>query len=190
MKILIASLVSSMLMFTSLQSATSCDAVTTVNTSVESLNTTVTQQQALVSKLSDDIGVMSDRILVMADKIVVTERLLSDTLLAITGTTSSSSIGVVLSKPLDGAAQSKSVAPTMELSTASATYLLYASTEPTFSASKTISLYVESSASLSTSWTQVVNFAGVSTRIYIAVKSVDSNGKISSLSNGVKLTLE
>ncbi|MDF1877407.1 hypothetical protein JHD47_06210 [Sulfurimonas sp. SAG-AH-194-L11] len=190
MKKLIVSFVSVMVLFSTVYAATTCDEVATVNTSIESLNTTVTNQQALVSKLSDDIGIMSDRILVMADKIVATEQLLADTLLAITGTTTSASTGVVLSKPLDGSTQSKTVAPTMELSTASTTYLLYASTEPTFSAGNTISLYIESTESLSTSWTQVVNFAGTSTTIYIAVKSVDSNGKISSLSNGVKITLQ
>jgi len=174
---------------------TSCDAVSTVNTSIESLNTSVENQQKLVSKLSDDIGVMADRIGTMADKIVKTEKLLSDTLIVLTGNadlgnSSSANAGVVLSKPLDGSTVSKIKAPAIELSSDSGKYLLYASTTPTFDDGKTISLYINSDASLNTSWKQVADFAGSSTSIYVAVKSIDANNKISSLSNGVKLTLQ
>ena len=174
---------------------TTCEAVSTVNTSIESLNTSVADQQALVSKLSDDIGVMADRIGTMADKIVVTEKLLSDTLIVLTGnadlgSSSSATTGVVLTKPLDGATVSKNTAPTIELSTSSSKYLLYASTEPTFGEATTISLYIESTSGLSTSWTQIVNFAGSASTIYLSVKNIDANNKISSLSNGVKLTLQ
>jgi hypothetical protein len=195
MKKLIISTLTSLVLITNLSAeVTTCDAVTTVNTSIDSLNTAVANQQALVSKLSDDIGVMADRIGVMADRIVTTEKLLADTLIVLTGNadlgTSSSSTGVALTKPLDGATVAKSTPPTIELSTASTKYLLYASSEPTFGADTTISLYIESDAGLTTSWQQVVNFAGTSNTIYIAVKSIDVNNKISSLSNGVKLTLQ
>lgn len=184
----------SLFLLNNLYAETTCEAVSTVNTSIESLNTTVENQQALVSKLSDDIGIMADRIGTMADRIVETEKLLADTLIVLTGNadlgTSSTTSAVALTKPLDGATVSKTAAPTIELSTASTTYLLYASSEPTFSESTTISLYIESAAGLETSWQQVVSFAGSSTTIYIAVKSIDSSNKISSLSNGVKLTLQ
>jgi len=174
---------------------TTCSAVSTVNTSIESLNTSVANQQKLVSKLSDDIGVMADRIGTMADRIVDTEKLLSDTLIVLTGnadlgSSSSATTGVVLMKPLDGATVSKDTAPTIKLSTSSSKYLLYASTEPTFGESTTISLYIESTSGLNTSWAQIVNFAGSASSIYIAVKNIDENNKISSLSNGVKLTLQ
>lgn len=181
-------------LFSSLNAeTTSCEAVTTVNTSIESLTTTVENQQALVSKLSDDIGLMADRIGTMADKIVATEVLLADTLIVLTGnadlgTSSSSTNSVILSSPLDGASVSKTVAPSIEISTTATKYLLYASTEPTFGDTTTISLYIVSSSSLSTSWEQVANFSGTNTNIYIAVKSIDANNQISSLSNGVKLT--
>jgi hypothetical protein len=185
-----------LLTMTNLQAeTTTCDAVNTVNTSIESLNQSVANQQALVSKLSDDIGVMADRIGVMADRIVDTEKLLSDTLIVLTGnsdlgSSSSATSGVVLTKPLDGAAVSKNSAPTIELSTSSSKYLLYVSTEPTFRDGDTISLYIESNAGLNTSWKEVADFAGSSSTVYIAVKSIDANNKISSLSNGVKLTLQ
>ncbi len=197
MKKILVSVVTSMVLLASLHAeTTTCQAVSTVNTSITDLSKSVADQQALVSKLSDDIGTMADRILVMADKIVATEKLLSDTLIVLTGNTdlgssSSSTTGVVLTKPLDGATVSKTTAPTIELSTSSAKYLLYASTEPTFGAGTTISLYIESSSSLDTSWKQVVSFAAAnSNTIYMAVKSIDANNKISSLSNGVKLTLQ
>lgn len=197
MKKILVSVVTSMVLLTTLYAeTTTCEAVDTVNTSIDDLSKAVADQQALVSKLSDDIGVMADRILVMADKIVTTENLLSDTLIVLTGNTdlgssSSSTAGVVLTKPLDGDTVSKTAAPTIEISTSSTKYLLYASTEPTFGDGTTISLYIESSAGLDTSWKQVANFAaGNSDIIYMSVKSIDSNNKISSLSNGVKLTLQ
>jgi hypothetical protein len=194
-KILSTALLTTMLTISLQADTTTCDAVGTVNTSIESLNTTIANQQALVSKLSDDIGLMADRIGLMADKIVVTEKLLADTLIILTGnsdlgSSSSSTTGVALTQPLDGATVSKTTAPTITLSTSSSKYLLYASSEPTFSDATTISLYIESTTGLSTSWTQVVNFAGSNSTIYIAVKNIDANNKISSLSNGVKLTLE
>ncbi|MBL1244189.1 MAG: hypothetical protein COA39_007355 [Sulfurimonas sp.] len=130
----------------------------------------------------------------MADKIVTTEKLLADTLIVLTGNanlgSSSSTTGVALTKPLDGTIASKNTAPTIEMSTSSTTYLLYASTEPTFGDTTTISLYIESANGLTTSWEKVVNFTGSNSTIYIAVKSIDVNNKISSLSNGVKLTLQ
>jgi len=194
-KLLISTVASIVLIANISATETTCEAVESVNTSIESLSTTVTNQQALVSKLSDDIGVMSDRIVPMADKIVETEKLLSDTLIVLTGnadlgSSSSSTTGVVLTKPLDGSTASKTVAPTIELTTASSKYLLFASTEPTFGDGTSISLYIESNTGLSTSWNQVINFAGANSTIYIAVKSIDANNKISSLSNGVKLTLQ
>ena len=183
------------ILLSSLLSAdTTCEAVSTVNTSIESLNTTITNQQNLVSKLSDDIGIMADRIGTMADKIVITEKLLADTLIVLTGNadlgTTSSTTGVVLTKPLDSTTVSKTTAPTIELSTNSSKYLLYASTEPTFGSTTTISMYIESDSGLNTSWKQIVDFAGANDTIYIAIKSIDANNKISSLSNGVKLTLQ
>ncbi len=194
MKRFISATLASLLLVSVLNADTTCDAVSTVNTSIEALDTTVTNQQELVSKLSDDIGIMADRIGLMADKIVDTEKLLADTLIVLTGNadlgSSSSTTGVALTKPLDDSTVSKTTAPTIEMSTASTKYLLYASTEPTFDDSSTISLYIESNTGLNTSWKQVVDFAGTGNTIYIAVKSIDSNNKISSLSNGVKLTLQ
>ena len=195
MKKTLLSLVAMALLLSTLNAdTTSCEAVQTVNTSIEDLSKSVSDQQALVSKLSDDIGVMADRIGTMADKIVVTEKLLADTLIVLTGNTdlgssSSSTDGVVLIKPLDGTVLSTTDAPKIQLSTSSSKYLLYASTEPTFDNGSTISLYIESNSGLDTSWKQVLNFAGDNKTIYISVKSIDANNKISSLSNGVKLTL-
>ena len=176
-------------------SDTTCSAVGTVNTSIEELSKSVENQQQLVSKLSDDIGVMADRIGVMADRIVYTEELLADTLIVLTGNSnlgsgSDSGSAVILLKPLDGSIVSKTTPPTIELSNGATKYLLYVSLEPTFRDGDTISLYIESSTGLNTSWQQVVSFASSNSYIYIAVKSIDENNKISSLSNGVKLTLQ
>jgi len=194
MKKFISVTVASLILVGTLNADTTCDAVSTVNTSIEALDSTVKDQQKLVSRLSDDIGLMADRIGLMADKIVETEKLLADTLIVLTGNadlgSSSSTTGVALTKPLDDFIASKTTAPTIEMSTASTKYLLYASTEPTFDDSSTISLYIESDTGLNTSWKQVVDFAGSNNIVYIAVKSIDSNNKISSLSNGVKLTLQ
>lgn len=195
MKKILLSLVTTMVLLTTLHAEiTTCDAVNTVNTSIENLSKSVTDQQTLVAQLSEDIGTMADRIGTMAEKIVTTEKLLAATLVELTGNAdlgnSSSAGGVILLKPLDGAIVLKATAPTIELSTSSAKYLLYASTEPTFGDGNTISLYIESSSGLTTSWEQLVNFAGSNNTIYVAVKSIDANNKISSLSNGVKLTLQ
>jgi len=196
MKKILVSVVTSMVLLTTLHAeTTTCQAVSTVNTSIDNLSKSVADQQALVAQLSKDIGTMADRIGTMADKIVATEKLLADTLVVLTGNTdlgssSSSTSGVALTEPLDGATVSKSTAPSIKLSTSSGKYLLYASSEPTFGAGTTISLYIESTTGLDTSWKQVVNFAGSNNTIYISVKSIDANNKISSLSNGVKLTLQ
>ncbi len=195
MKKILVSMVASVVLVSSLNAETTCEAVSTVNTSIDKLSDTVTNQQALVSKLSDDIGTMSDRIGDMADKIVKTEVLLSDTLIVLTGNaslgSSSTTTGVVLTQPLDNSSASKTTPPTVAISTDSSKYLLYASITPTFDDGKTISLYIESDTSLKTSWPEVVDFASNnSDTIYIAVKSIDANNKISSLSNGVKLNLQ
>jgi len=195
MKKVLVSIVTSVILVSSLNAETTCEAVSTVNTSIESLSDTVNNQQALVSKLSDDIGTMSDRIGDMADKIVKTETLLSDTLIVLTGNaslgSSSTTTGVILTQPLDNSSASKTTPPSITISTDSSKYLLYASTTPTFDDGKTISLYIESDTSLKTSWTEIVDFASNnSDTIYVAVKSIDANNKISSLSNGVKLNLQ
>jgi uncharacterized coiled-coil protein SlyX len=189
MKKIISKSVTALLLVTSLNAAsTTCD---TLDTSIENLGTTVTDQQALVSKLSDDIGVMADRIGTMADRIVATEKLLSETLLALTGSTSNTlSNTAVMTAPLDSSTASKTTAPTITILSAPTAYLLYASTSPKFEQSKSIVLYIDSDATLSTSWTRVSELAATNGDvIYIAVKSINNN-LISALSNGVKLTLQ
>jgi len=171
-------------------------AVATLQTSIDALGTTVTNQQTLVSKLSDDIGTMADRIGTMADRIVTTETLLADTLIVLTSnpdlTGGSSSNGVALTAPTDSSpALSKTVAPTITMVPTSSTYLLYASTEPTFSAGNTIALYIDSSTTLSSKWSQVVSFYDTKTatqNFYLAIKRIDSSNTISSISNSIKVT--
>ncbi len=156
---------------------------------INSLNETVIEQQALVSKLSDDIGLMADRIVAMADRIVATEELLSQTLIVLVnnpdfaGTGSSNATALI--SPVDNATLT-TAAPVITTIPASTVYLIYASTEPTFSAGNTISLYVDSSTVLSSKWSQIVAFAGSAT-IYLAVKRIDGN-TISTISNGVKVS--
>ncbi|WP_297440506.1 hypothetical protein [Sulfurimonas sp.] len=149
---------------------TTCE---TLDASIENLGTTVTNQQTLVSKLSDDIGVMSERILTMANKIVATEKLLSDTLLALTGNAALSSLAnsVILTTPTDSSIASKTTAPTITITTAPSEYLLYVSTTPLFEAGKTITLYIDSTATLNSAWLRVADFAASNSDvIYIAVK--------------------
>ena len=173
--------------------STSCD---TLNKSIDNLETSVTNQQQLVSKLSDDIGVMADRINTMADKIgtmadriVTTEKLLSDTLLTLTGNKSLTS-SVILKKPLDSTTASKATAPDIELSDSASTYLLYASKDTKFQRDNSIIIYIDSSSTLSNAWQQVANLASSNSDVvYIAVKSIN-NDVVSALSNSVKLTLQ
>jgi len=165
---------------------TTCD---TLNASVANLETSVTNQQALVSKLSDDIGVMADRIGTMADRIVTTEKLLSDTLLTLTGNASLVK-SVILTAPLDSSTVSKVTAPTMTLSDSASQYLLYASTDTSFERAKSLVIYVDSSDALTKAWAQVAELAATNNDvIFIAVKSINNN-VISTLSNSVKLTLQ
>lgn len=83
MKNLMSKSIITLLLITTLNAeTTTCD---TLNASIDNLGQSVTNQQELVSKLSDDIGIMADRIGTMADRIVATEKLLADTLLALTG---------------------------------------------------------------------------------------------------------
>ncbi len=165
---------------------TTCDAL---NTNVTTLESSVTNQQALVSKLSDDIGAMADRIGDMADKIVVTEELLSKTLLTLTGNDSLVS-SVALISPLDSSNADKTTPPQITLSDAANTYLLYVSTDATFDRTKSLVIYIDSSNTLSKVWSQVAELAATNNDVvFLAVKSIN-NSVISSLSNGVKLTLQ
>jgi len=171
-------------------------AVATLQTSIDALGNTVTNQQALVSKLSNDIGTMADRIGTMADRIVTTEKLLADTLIVLTSnpdlTGGSSSNSVALTAPTDSSpALSRTVAPTITMVPTSSTYLLYASTEATFSTGNTIAIYIDSSTTLSSKWSQVISFYDKKTatqNFYLAIKRVDSSNTISSISNSVKVT--
>jgi len=170
--------------------------VAILQNSIDTLGTTVTNQQKLVSKLSDDIGIMADRIGTMADRIVTTENLLADTLIVLTSnpdlTGGSTSNGVALTAPTDSSpALSKTVAPTITMVPSSSTYLLYASTEPTFTTGNTIALYIDSTTTLSSKWNQIVTFYDKKTdnqNFYLAVKRVDSSNTISSISNSIKVT--
>lgn len=165
---------------------TTCD---TLNTDIATLETTVTGQQELVSELSGDIGVMADRIGDMADKIVATEELLSTTLIALTGNTAVIN-GVVLLAPFDSSLASKSTPPTITLSNAATKYLLHISKTATFERTSSIVLYIDSSDTLTNSWSQVATFAATNSDVvFIAVQSINEN-VISALSNGVKLTLQ
>jgi len=165
---------------------TTCD---TLNASVADLETSVTNQQKLVSKLSDDIGTMADRIGTMADRIVVTEKLLANTLLTLTGNSSLEN-SVVLTSPLDSTTASKSTAPNITLSNSASQYLLYASTDANFQRAKSLVIYIDSSDRLTKAWAQVANLAANNNDIiYIAVKSINDN-VVSTLSNSVKLTVQ
>ena len=185
-KIISAYIISLLIVVNIYAETTTCDSL---NADIAVLQTTVTQQQDLVSKLSDDIGAMADRINVMADKIVTTEKLLSDTLLAITGNSTLTN-SVALTSPADSATVSKATAPDMTLSNSATTYLLHASTSATFDRAKSIVIYVDSNNALTNAWTQVADLAGTNSNVvYIAVQSIDGS-VISGLSNSAKLTLQ
>ncbi len=157
---------------------------------VESLNRTMQEQQGLVSKLSNDIGLMANRIVEMADRIVATEELMAQSLTLLVNNPdfagTSSSNGTVLTSPKDG--DILMTVPVITTMQGSAVYLIYASTEPTFSTGNTMSLYVDSSTVLSSKWSQIVAFAGGKS-IYLAVKHINGS-TISTISNGVKVTVQ
>jgi len=157
---------------------------------MKTLNATVQDQQTLVTKLSDDIGLMADRIVEMADRIIATEELLAQSLTLLVNNPdfagTSSANGTALTSPVDNVNLTPS-APTITTIPAASIYLLYSSTTPTFSAGNTISLYVDSTAALSTKWSQIVTYANANgSTIYLAVKRIDGSA-ISSISNGVKV---
>jgi len=174
--------------------AVTCSSLDTINNGIDSLTQTIEISQVTTLKLSDDIGIMADRIGTMADRIVETEKLLADTLIVLTGNGNlgaGSGNGVVLLKPLDGSTAAIDNPPSVEFSSASSRYLLFASKSPSFPDGETISLYIASPDSLSVSWSQVVSFVGgAGNSLFVAVKSLDANNRQSSLSNGVKLTLQ
>ena len=174
------------------------ESVATLQTSIDTLGVTVTNQQNLVSKLSDDIGLMADRIGTMADRIVATETLLANTLVVLSSNPDlvggSSANGVALTAPTDTSpALSQTVAPTITTVPSATSYLLYASTEPTFTSGSTVALYIDSTTTLESKWGQVYSFytaQGSPAAFYLAVKRVDSANTISSISNGVKVTFQ
>lgn len=78
----------------------------------------------------------------------------------------------------------------MTLSNAATTYLLHVSKTATFERANSIVLYIDSSDTLANSWSQVATFAATNSDVvFIAVQSINEN-VISTLSNGVKLTLQ
>ena len=179
----------SLLLVANIYAETSTCTCESLNADVTKLQTTVTEQQALVSKLSDDIGTMADRIGDMADKIVATEKLLSDTLLTLTGNATLVN-SVALLSPADSTTASKTTAPTISLSNSATQYLLHASTSATFERSKSVVIYVDSDDALTKAWAQVADLAATDGGVvFIAVESINDN-VISALSNSAKLTLQ
>ncbi len=156
---------------------------TTMQDNINSVGLIVVKQQELVSDLSNDIGLMAEEIGKMADRIVSTEEILSQTL---TTLTSSQNNAVVLTSPSDG--DKLSDAPTISMIPSSATYLIFASAEPTFNTGATLSLYISNNSTLESKWSQVSEFCG-STACYLSIKRIDgTNNTISTISNSVKVS--
>ncbi len=173
-----------------LHAVETCSSVAALETSVSALSTSIDGSFALTSKLSDDIGLMADRIGVMADRIVETETLLANTLITLTGGSSSTTPTVLLTSPLDEASVSATTTPTVTLSPASTRYLLFASNSPLFPSTDTVSLLIDTSnTTLDTAWSLIANSIATGGTIYIAVRSLDSSDVQSDISNSIKLNI-
>lgn len=168
-----------------------CSSVATLENSVSALSTSIDSSFALTSKLSDDIGLMADRIGVMADRIVETETLLANTLVTLTGNSTSPAPTVLLTSPMDGATVPANTAPAITLSPAANRYLLFASNSPLFPASDTVSLLIDTSnTTLSTAWSLIAGTVAKNGDIFLAVRSLDANDQQSDLSNNIKLIIQ
>ena len=158
---------------------------------------TVTSMLDAMLTLSTDIGTMADRIVVtedkigeMADRIVQTEEIMADTLLQLNQNIDSLSagFGVLLLSPLSGAVLSRTTAPEIELSDSADSYVLYLSPTADFTDNQVLPLLVTATTSLQDVWSQVSDSMTVST-VYLAVRSVDDQYRLSALSNAVRITL-
>jgi hypothetical protein len=161
----------------------------------------ITMNESMLA-LAGDIGTMADRILVtetyigdMADKIVTTENLLSSTLLQLqqngTGGNGAavSKPGVLVLAPTTGNTVYRNTAPTITLSNAATSYVLYVSTTGNFQDGTMLPLLITPETPLATVWQDAVQSLTGNT-IYIAVKSVYGESNLSELSNGVRLALQ
>ncbi len=171
--------------------AETCSSVATLETSITELSTTIDSSLTLTSKLSDDIGLMADRIGTMADRIVTTENLLANTLITLTGSSSSTTPTVLITDPLDDATVQAATAPTITLSPVATRYVLLASNSALFPDSDTVSLLIDTSnSSLTTAWSLITGTVAQSGTIFIAVRSLDSSDQQSERSNSIKLNIQ
>ena len=146
--------------------------------------------------LSTDIGTMADRIVEtedkigeMADRIVQTEELMADTLVQLNQNISAmdGGTGVLLLSPQTGAVLSRTTAPEINLSNAASSYVLYLSATADFSGNQVIPLLVTTTTSLQDIWAQASESINAA-NIYLAVRSIDEQYRLSPLSNIVRIT--
>ncbi len=157
-----------------------------------------------IGKMADRIGDFGDKILVMADKIVaMSDKMggMSDNVVGTMNTMSATietlansqapvanTTTVLLTSPAMNAEISRIVAPVITMSGDSSRYLLYVSTTQTFSGGQTMSILVNDTNSLDDAWLQAVDVAEGDS-LYLAVKGIDEEDKVSVLSNSVKVVL-
>ncbi len=150
-----------------------------------------------IGSMADRIGEMADRIVVtedkigqMADRIVATEELLANALLELHDAgTSGGDAGILLLSPATGAVISRAQAPAIMLSNGSTDYLLYVSDTPDFSGTRTVPLLVDQNTDVQIVWSSAMQVVTGDTA-YLAVRSVDTDHRISAFSNAVRIALQ
>lgn len=183
-------LLSSLAISPSSFAAETCSSVATLETSVSTLSTSIDNSFTLTAQLSTDIGTMADRIGVMADRIVETETLLANTLLTLTGGSTSTTPTVLLTEPLDGSTVS-TTSLALTLAPAANRYLLFASNSPLFPASDTVSLLIDTTnTTLDTAWALITGTIAQNNEIYLSVRSLDANDQQSDFSNSIRLVIQ
>ena len=148
-----------------------------------------------IGKMADRIGDFGDRILTMADKIgtmadrvVLTMDTMSSRMAGSGGGGTMQTSSVLLLAPVNNTEVSRGTPPRLSISDSPERFLLYASNLQTFAPGQTVSFLVTEETPLDDAWDQAVRIAE-DDHLYVAVKSIDDENRVSTLSNGVQIWL-
>lgn len=161
------------------------------------LSDDIGQMADRIGEMADRIGDFGDKILAMADKIGLMADRIVEVINTMAGSMESAMTSqapvantstVLLSSPAMNEEVSRLAAPVVTISSDPGRYLLYASTSKTFGTGDTMSMLVSDANSLDEAWQQAVEIAEGNS-LYLAVKGIDEADQVSSISNGVQVTL-
>ncbi|MBT5230638.1 MAG: hypothetical protein HOM11_10225 [Methylococcales bacterium] len=190
------------------------------NNMIDTGGSSFSQMVQLTGKLSDDIGKMANRILVMADKIgemadriVRTEELMAQVAQSIATGGKGGANNDELIERLDriemliGSAASvvlsigdtfaaSNFGPTLEISDNPEVFMLYVSYNGLFAEGQTIVTQVDTAddTAYDAAWEKSVSILtsskSATVKVSVAIKSIAASGAVSTLSNGVEVTLQ